>query len=163
MGSNTGAPGWDGNTFILDRPNRDLRFVLVPGVSAGQTYVVEVAVLSQDGVTYGAYGASCEVTLSNTLMPGNAPDDENLDTSLLEVSASHNPYNTDFALKVTTNQDYEPLYIALYDMSGKLIERHTVYPLDIDVVRFGRNLMSGMYMIEVRQGVNQVVLRQVKY
>jgi hypothetical protein len=37
-----------------------------------------------------------------------------------------------------------------------------VNPLDIEVVKFGSNLASGMYMIEVRQGSNQAVIRQVK-
>jgi hypothetical protein len=95
-------------------------------------------------------------------MQGINPDDSNIDMSLFEVSASHNPYTTDFGLQVLTEQIYEPITIAIYDMSGKLIERQTVYPLDIDVVRFGRDLMSGMYMIEARQGTNQVVIRQVK-
>jgi hypothetical protein len=162
VGNNTGAPGWNGNEFILDRPNRDLRFVLVPGHIAGQTYTIDVAVLSQDGVTYSAYGSTCTATLSNLLMQGINPDDENIDMSLLEVSASHNPFTTDFGLQVITEQTYEPITIAIYDMSGKLIERQTVYPLDIDVVRFGSNLSSGMYMIQATQGANQVVLRQVK-
>jgi hypothetical protein len=95
-------------------------------------------------------------------MPGINPDDDNIDMSLFEVSASHNPFTTDFGLQVLTEQTYEPITIAIYDMSGKLIERQAVYPLDIDVVRFGRDLMSGMYMIEVRQGTNQAVIRQVK-
>jgi hypothetical protein len=161
VGNNTGAAGWVGNTFILDRPNRELRFVLVPGAIAGQTYSVEVAVLAQDGTTYGTYGAACDVTLSNMLAPGINPDDD-IDEALFEVAASHNPFTTDFGLQVLTQQDYEPISISIYDMSGKLINRQTVYPLDIDVVRFGSNLASGMYMIEVRQGSNQAAIRQVK-
>jgi len=47
-------------------------------------------------------------------------------------------------------------------MSGKLIERYTVNPIDIENAKFGSNLAAGMYMIEVRQGSNQAVLRQVK-
>jgi uncharacterized FlaG/YvyC family protein len=47
-------------------------------------------------------------------------------------------------------------------MSGKLIERHAVNPMDIEAVKFGSNLASGMYMIEVKQGSSQAVIRQVK-
>jgi hypothetical protein len=34
--------------------------------------------------------------------------------------------------------------------------------MDIENVKFGSNLASGMYMVEVRQGTNQAVIRQVK-
>jgi hypothetical protein len=43
-----------------------------------------------------------------------------------------------------------------------LIERYAVNPIDIENAKFGSNLASGMYMVEVRQGSNQAVLRQVK-
>jgi hypothetical protein len=88
------------------------------------------------------------------------------DKSLLEVSfganASNNPFTTEFGLQVLNANDQEPIAISIYDMSGKLIDRHEVNPMDIENVKFGLNLASGMYMIEVRQGSNQAVIRQVK-
>jgi len=34
--------------------------------------------------------------------------------------------------------------------------------MDIENTKFGSNLSSGMYMVEVRQGSNQAIIRQVK-
>jgi hypothetical protein len=86
--------------------------------------------------------------------------------SLVEVAfganASHNPFTTEFGLQVFNANDSETINVVIYDMSGKLIERQSVNPMDIENVKFGSNLASGMYMIEVRQGTNQAVIRQVK-
>jgi hypothetical protein len=79
-----------------------------------------------------------------------------------EAIASHNPFTNDFGLQVSTNQIDTWIQVTIYDMSGKQIETKQVAPLDMEGVRFGSNLASGMYMIEVRQGSNQAVIRQVK-
>jgi hypothetical protein len=52
--------------------------------------------------------------------------------------------------------------LVIYDMSGKLYNRHAINPMDVDNEKFGSNLASGMYRIEVRQGSNQALIRQVK-
>ncbi len=162
-GPNTGATGWSGNVFILNRPNRDLKFNMFQGAIAGQTYQIEVAVLHQDGTTYGPYGSICTLTISNTLNQDINQDDMNLDMNLFEVSASHNPFTTDFGMQVLTNRIDEFVHVTIYDMSGKQIETQSIAPLDIEGVRFGANLASGMYLVEVRQGMNKSVIRQVKH
>jgi hypothetical protein len=58
--------------------------------------------------------------------------------------------------------DSEAINVAIYDMSGKLIETSSVNPMDIESARFGANLATGMYLIQVTQGANQAVIRQVK-
>jgi hypothetical protein len=167
-GANTGAQGWINDQFILDRTQRWFKFAPhVPGFVAGETYDVEVAVLLNDGVTYGPYSTICEVTLAGT--PNLVLDENEIsmsDKSLVEVvfgaNASHNPFTTEFGLQVLNANDSETINVVIYDMSGKLIERHAVNPMDIEVAKFGSNLASGMYMVEVRQGANQAVIRQVK-
>jgi hypothetical protein len=104
-------------------------------------------------------------------VPLNAPIIENNDIfvdnkamSVVEfgANASHNPFTTDFGIQVLNANDVETINVSIYDMSGKLIERNAVHPMDIENARFGAKLASGMYMIEVRQGANQAVIRQVK-
>jgi hypothetical protein len=94
-------------------------------------------------------------------MQGLNPDGE-INTSLFEVASSHNPFTESFGLQVVTDKIDEWVFVTIYDMSGKQIETKQVAPLDIENIRFGQNLASGMYMIELRQGANQAVIRQVK-
>jgi hypothetical protein len=141
---------------------------LVPGATPGGTFTVEVAYLQNDGQTYSPYGPVCNVTLN---APLNAPIIENndifVDNKTMRVvefgaNASHNPFTTDFGIQVLNANDVETINVSIYDMSGKLIERNAVHPMDIENARFGAKLASGMYMIEVRQGANRAVIRQVK-
>ena len=168
-GANSGTQGWVNDQFILNRTQRWFKFVPhVPGILSGETYNIEVAVLLNDGVSYGPYGTMCEVTLDGTpLLVLNESDYISTNNkSLVEVvfgaTASHNPFTTEFGLQVLNANDSETINVVIYDMSGKLIELHTINPIDIESAKFGRNLASGMYMVEVRQGINQAVIRQVK-
>ena len=170
-GSNNGGPGWNNDVFILDRiPQRQFTFQAhVPGVLPGETYEIEVAFLQNDGVTYSAFGTMCEVTLfgvSELILDDSEIEMfvDNKITTVVEfgANASQNPFTTDFGLQVLNANATETINVTVYDMSGKLIERNAINPMDIETVRFGANLAAGMYMIEVRQGVNQAVVRQVK-
>ena len=167
-GVNTGAAGWNGNEFILDRPIRSFRFATeVPGHIASETYTVEVAT-SYGNDVFSAYGAVCDVTIDGVpeLVLNNDEEMSIDNRSTVEVAfganASHNPFTAEFGLQVLNANDHEPISISIYDMSGKLIERHALNPMDIENVKFGSNLASGMYMIEVRQRTNQAVIRQMK-
>jgi hypothetical protein len=167
-GNNTGAQGWVNNQFILVRTERWFKFAPhVPGFLSGETYGIEVAVLLNDGVTYGPYASLCEVTLSGTpnlVLDENeiSMSDKSLVEVVFEVNASHNPFTTQFGIEVLNANDSEIINVVIYDMSGKLIERHEVTPMDIESAKFGMNLAAGMYMVEVKQGANQTVIRQVK-
>lgn len=167
IGANNGAPGWVVDTYILDRPVRNFKFNMIPGVLPGEEYEVQVAVLNADG-NYSAYGASCTITLAGT--PDFVINDDNntfLNDKTMNVvefgaSASHNPFTTDFGIQVLDANDIETINVSIYDMSGKLIESNTVNPMNIESSRFGKNLAAGMYMITVVQGSNQAIIRQVK-
>jgi hypothetical protein len=145
----------------------NFQFQNVPGFILGETYQVEVA-LGDAGGNFGPYGNMCQVSLAGT--PSIVINEENeifmADKSLVEVAfganASHNPFTTEFGIQVLNANDSETINVTIYDMSGKLIERNAVNAMDIEAAKFGSNLASGMYMIEVRQGSNQAVIRQVK-
>jgi hypothetical protein len=167
-GANNGGLGWVNDQFILNRTERWFKFAPhVPGFLTGETYDIEVAVLLSDGITYGPYGTLCEITLSGT--PNLVLDENEIamsNKSLVEVvfgvNASHNPFTTEFGIQVLNANDSETIDVVIYDMSGKLIERQAVNPMDIESAKFGSNLASGMYMVAVKQGSNQAVIRQVK-
>ncbi len=148
---------------------RKLKMNQVQGIMQGETYSVEVAIRNAAG-TWGPYGNLCEITLQG------APDmviNDNLEmiqTKTLDkvgtafgVLASHNPFTVDFGLQVVNANDVDKIHVILYDMSGKQIEQIAVLPMDIVSARFGANLASGMYLVEVRQGMNKSVIRQVKH
>jgi hypothetical protein len=171
--SGVNSANWMNDQFILNRPNRVMQFQMLASTVAGEVYQIEVAVMDANG-NYGAYGSVCNVTVAGA--PAMAINDENdlsseseismADKSLVEVAfganASHNPFTTEFGIQVLNANDSETINVTIYDMSGKLIERNAVNPMDIEAAKFGSNLASGMYMIEVRQGSNQAVIRQVK-
>ena len=157
---------WANNTFIVDRPNRTFWLHQVTGSLVGETYQVSVAVMDANG-NYGAYGSMCTLTRFGVIgLPINENDlfvsSKSLDGMTFEATGSHNPFTTEFGLQVLNANDSETINVTIYDMSGKLIERNAVNPMDIEVAKFGSNLASGMYMVEVRQGSNQAVIRQVK-
>ena len=160
------SANWVNNTFTVDRPNRTFWFNLVAGSLIGETYQVTVAVMDANG-NYGAYGSMCSVTRFGVpALPINENDlfvnNKTLDGITFDATASHNPFTTDFGIQVLNANDSETINVVIYDMSGKLIERQAVNPMDIENAKFGANLASGMYMIEVKQGTNQAVIRQVK-
>ncbi len=146
---------------------RKLKMNEVVGIMQGETYSVEVAVRDAAG-NWGNYGPICEVTLAG------APDfvinnnlemltNRTLSEAAFGASASHNPFTVDFGIQVLNANDSETIHVSIFDMSGKLIERNAIHPMDIENTRFGKNLASGMYMVEVRQGTHQAVIRQVKH
>ena len=164
VGSN--ITNWDNNTFILDRPIRTFWFDLVSGSLPGEAYEVSVAVMDANG-NYGPYGSVCTITRFGVPALPIQENNVSLNDKTLEVlsfssTASHNPFTIDFGIQVLNANDSELINVAIYDLSGKLIERIVVHPMDIEQTKFGENLSSGMYMIEVRQGSNHSVIRQLK-
>ena len=160
------STNWVNNEFILDRPIRNFGFSQVTGSLQGEEYQVTVAVMDANG-NYGAFGAMCTVTRFGVPeMPINENEmfvnNRTLEAITFDATASHNPFTTDFGIQVLNANDSETINVVIYDMSGKMIERQAVNPMGIENAKFGANLASGMYMIEVKQGSNQAVIRQVK-
>ena len=166
----TGAnsSNWNDNQFIFipDNGDRKFRFIQIPGAIPGTTYMVDVAVQSADG-TWGAYGSACPITLAglNEFVLNN--DEHVVGNKTLEVikfstTTSQNPFSTDFGIQVLNANDTESIQVVIYDMSGKLIESNILSPLDIENARFGSKLVAGVYLIEVRQGVEHTLFKQIK-
>jgi subtilisin-like proprotein convertase family protein len=77
----------------------------------------------------------------------------------LEVNAYPNPSEYYFNLRVKSSNK-ETVEIRMYDMLGKLVEMQRGAPEK--VYRFGDHSVSGMYMIEVRQAGEIVIVKVVK-
>lgn len=150
---------------------RKLKMQEVAGIMQGETYTVEIAVRDAVG-NWGAYGVACEVTLAG------APDFViNNDIEMIQVktamevsfsaSATHNPFSNDqaslgFGLKLENANETQPIQVMIYTANGQLIEQHLVNVNDLSSARFGANIAAGVYMVDVIQGSNRVVLRQMK-
>lgn len=80
--------------------------------------------------------------------------------SELSITAWPNPSVDYFNLKVTSRAK-EAVEIRLFDMSGKLVQFKRGAPGDIYLI--GDNVVSGMYIVEVRQGSKTVRTRLVKH
>jgi len=81
------------------------------------------------------------------------PESENL-----KISVMPNPSETDFILNIASGNS-DPCYISVFDINGRLVKRIKSRSANI---RFGRDLSSGVYIIEVEQKRNKKTLKAVK-
>jgi hypothetical protein len=78
-----------------------------------------------------------------------------------KVIASPNPYSENFNLNITTSR-VENVEVSIYDMTGKLIDKHEVRPNDATTLEFGTNYPTGVYNVMVTQGIETKTLRVIK-
>jgi hypothetical protein len=69
-------------------------------------------------------------------------------TFTVTVVDAQNPTESFFNLKVTSRSN-ETVEIRMFDMLGKIVQQQRSAP--VQTYRFGDNVVSGMYIIEVRQ------------
>ncbi len=160
------------NNFIVTKTMgggamRKLKMNEISGIMQGETYAVEVAIRDAAG-NWGAYGSICEITLIGApdfVLNNDADMVEirNLSHDCFGVRASLNPFTTDFSLQVFNASREELIHVQIFDLSGKLIERHAIQPMEMELSRFGSSLSAGMYVVHVRQGQNKSVFRQLKH
>ncbi|WP_162126453.1 leucine-rich repeat domain-containing protein [Flavobacterium phycosphaerae] len=85
-----------------------------------------------------------------------------LDAALLfEVTASPNPYKNGFNLDLHSSNN-EGVTIAVYDMTGKLIERTAIQPDAMADLTLGQGYSSGLYQVVVCQGTTTKTLKIIK-
>lgn len=78
-----------------------------------------------------------------------------------DALAYPNPYSDSFRLKLSTSSESE-VTLAVYDMTGKLLERSVKRPEDIQQDNLGLNYASGVYNIVVTQDNETKTIRIVK-
>ena len=78
-----------------------------------------------------------------------------------DVVAFPNPYNENFILSLSTLSE-ENVGIMVYDMTGRLIEKREIKPIDVDGLQIGNNYPTGIYNVVVAQGTEVKTLRVIK-
>ena len=142
-----------GYSYTIDRPVNTFNLNMFPGLTAGTTYSVQVAV--KIGGIFGPFGKVCNVTTpGGTRMIASVKEE-------FKAIASPNPFAEDFRLEVKTSNE-STIQIRVYDMLGKLIENKNVEVSEMENLGVGSNYPSGVYNIIVSQGENTQTLRVIK-
>jgi sugar lactone lactonase YvrE len=81
--------------------------------------------------------------------------------SSIEIIAYPNPYSDTFQFNLNT-KDKNDIRVAVYDMTGKLIEQSVFNPMTITEQVFGKNYASGVYNVIVSQGEHFKTIRIIK-
>jgi hypothetical protein len=77
------------------------------------------------------------------------------------VTSWPNPSDTDFNMKLKTENLTENAVIKVFDMNNKLVFSSEFGPTE--TYRFGKELQSGVYLVKVTQGKNMTMERLIKY
>jgi hypothetical protein len=85
----------------------------------------------------------------------------NLRLDAFGVTSWPNPSDTEFNIKLTTENLTDRAYIKVFDMNNKLVYASEFGPTE--TFRFGKELQGGVYIVKVIQGKNTATERLVKY
>ena len=133
------------------------------GASYSTSYTIRVAVKTND--TWGAYGATCNVTTPGEPViarPTEATETATENTVVeFKVKASPNPYSDNFKLELTSSNTTD-VQVSVYDMMGKLVENKTIQASDLETQELGRDYATGVYNVIVNQGNDVKTLRLIK-
>jgi predicted fused transcriptional regulator/phosphomethylpyrimidine kinase len=76
------------------------------------------------------------------------------------VSVFPNPTTTEFRLNVnTTGKDQ--ITVRVWDVQGKIIKTMKMMPYE--TIKFGNELKTGSYLVEVMQGNKKITQRVIKF
>lgn len=139
-------------SYTFDRPIRSFVLNSVPGLLPATTYSVQVSI--QINGVFGPYGKVCSLTT-----PAAARTNQTLND--FKVIAYPNPFNTGFAINVTSDS-LTDIEVKVYDMIGKLIENRIIESSSIDNLMIGERYPSGIYNVIVTQGDEVKTLRVIK-
>ena len=146
--------------FIVDRVIREFRLDLFSGIQFSTVYSVTVAVRNTDG-TYLPYGPICTITTSDQTSTKITNDTEVIDSNF-NSSISPNPFNNEFSILLNTKTE-ELVLIAIYDLTGRLIENKSIISSELENLKLGATLPSGVYSVIITKGnvtkTNRIIKR----
>jgi hypothetical protein len=125
-----------------------------PGLIAGATYNVRVRLVFNLSDPAGPFGKTCTI-----VTPGLAR--QAVSKSAFDVTAYPNPFADNFTIAVN-GASSEDVKIAVYDMTGRLLDNVTVKSSQVDAVQTGGSYPSGVYNVIVTQGDNTKTIRLIK-
>jgi hypothetical protein len=138
---------------------KSFRMTNVPGLTlvSGTTYTVRVAPMINDA--WQPYGESCSVTTFRDVP--TFVKSMKVDTTTFNVVTYPNPFTENFNINLTSLSE-EKVTVMVYDMTGKLLERKEVAPIELTELQIGNNFASGIYNVIVSQGTNTKFIRVIK-
>ncbi|RAR50468.1 choice-of-anchor D domain-containing protein [Flavobacterium lacus] len=143
----------------FDRPLRTVTLNNFTGLLPGTAYTVRVAI-RLNGV-WGPYGKSCSIITPGAGRPDAVSRMDATNVNEFKAIAYPNPFATSFAIDVKTSNT-EPVSLALYDMTGRLLEVKEVKAQDATNYQFGDRYPSGVYNVTVTQGEETKTVRVIK-
>lgn len=167
-----GASAYRFRVYLLDTSSTVLydyafdsninRFTLnnFPGLVAGTTYSVQVAVKMAGQAVFGPFNKECTIVTPGSARLVTSKIDLEV-INVFEALAYPNPFASNFKLEVKTNNEAE-IAVSVYDMLGKLVEQRKVSASDIQTLEVGTNYPSGVYNVIVSQGETTKTLRVIK-
>lgn len=90
---------------------------------------------------------------------GVAIDAEPLSTDVFKVKVIPNPTDSYFTLDVESGSN-EKIIVVVYDVLGRIVKH--IEKSDGQLIKFGENMGAGVYMAEIRQGVNKKTIKLLK-
>jgi hypothetical protein len=82
-------------------------------------------------------------------------------TENLKIKVAPNPYSENFKLS-GANSSGGKVGVSVYDMTGRLLEKHEVSSSELSELLLGGNLPTGVYNLIVTQGTEVKTLRVIK-
>jgi hypothetical protein len=123
-----------------------------------KTYTIDVAIKRGVSGAFGPYGPACTISSPSSIA-------KHIDLDIIdnawEVSFDQNPFDTYFNLNVLSSSSLF-IQVVIFDITGKQLENKIINPDEIIDTHFGENLSSGVYFVNVSQGLNNKTLKMMK-
>ncbi len=135
-------------------------FSQLTGYAFDTTYQVRVQVIR--GTEYGVEGTACSITVLKDAPARALSNQDEIKSSIIsEFKAYPNPFTTTFSITPMEGET-ATLFYQVYDVTGKMIESHSVEANEITNHTIGEQYPAGMYLVIVRQGATTQTLKMVK-
>ncbi len=120
-------------------------------------YTIDVAIKRGTG-SFGPYGTACTIS-----SPSSIAKHIDLDAfgNNWDVNFEQNPFDNYFNLNVFSGSTTS-IQVVIFDLTGKQLENKKINPDELINTRFGENLSSGIYFVNVAQDNNIKTLKMVK-
>jgi hypothetical protein len=107
--------------------------------------------------------ATSSIALTGADFTDSSLGTENFNAAISEfyLSVYPNPYTNSFKLNYISNSD-ETVKVAIYDLTGKLLESRTVQYEDINSQEMGSHYTSGVYIVVLKQADISKSVRIIK-
>jgi hypothetical protein len=158
----------DGNGYFeqytsSSRVCRLLNFDQLSPLTLGGNYSIQT-----EALVYGFYypGKDCNITVPGGVLirPSEQVEEVKVQQNFLvdfKAIAHPNPFSSNFAINLQTISK-EPIQLAVYDMTGRLIETMALEADLLSSKTLGEVYPTGVYSIIVSQGEKNTIIRVVK-